>query len=76
MIDHKIFGVLVVAFGAWIIASRRAFHSWYSNVWRLKSNATDSWFAALLGPRIVSACFLVLGAYCLVAGVMIALGIA
>jgi len=75
VIDHRISGALLAAIGAWTIASRRGFYSWYSNAWRRKSDATDSWLATLLGPRVVSACFFILGAYCLVGGVMIALGI-
>jgi len=74
VLDSILLGLFLAALGAWSIATRRGAHAWYSNLWRI-GDGSDSWFAALLGPRIVSALAFIFGVICIVFGAMIALRI-
>lgn len=74
VLKSTLFGLFLAALGAWSIATRRGAHAWYSNLWRIGS-VSDSWFATLLGPRIVSALAFIFGATCIVYGALIALRI-
>jgi hypothetical protein len=75
MKESQVFGLILAIFGLWIVASSRGAYAWYSNAWRMSDSGADSWFAMLMGRRLVNAIHLVVGFVCLVSGALFAVGI-
>ncbi len=76
MIDPKLGDWLMIVLGALMVSTSRGAYSWLSSTWRMGgSGASDSWWAAAIGPRLVRALCVLIGLALVLAGSLALLGL-
>jgi hypothetical protein len=65
----------MAAFGVWIAWTSRGAYAWYAKTPSVGTRPADTWFAMFLGPRLMTTIYFLLGIFCMVSGMLFALGI-